>query len=173
MGAYNRTNGEPCCASPTLLQQILRNDWGFAGHVVSDCEAITDIYAHHKIVETPAQAAALAVNNGCDLECGCVFSTLIDAVDQGLINEATIDRSVGRLLETPSSLGSWQGHRKRRPPPRYRPMLSTRTTPSSYALEAARESIVLLQNDGLLPLAKTIESVAVVGPQDADDLLVI
>ena len=171
MGAYNRTNGEPCCASPTLLQQILRNDWGFAGHVVSDCEAITDIYAHHKIVETPAQAAALAVNNGCDLECGCVFSALIDAVDQGLINEATIDRSVGRLLETRLRLGL--GAAPEETP--YAAIPANVIDSDAHrilALEAARESIVLLQNDGLLPLAKTIESVAVVGP-NADDLMVL
>ena len=79
MGAYNRTNGEPCCASPTLLQKILREEWGFGGptgadaYVVSDCWAIIDIYAHHKLVETPAEAAALAVQAGCDLNCGTTY----------------------------------------------------------------------------------------------------
>ncbi len=171
MGAYNRTNGEPCCASPTLLQQILRDDWGFTGHVVSDCEAINDIYAHHKIVETPAQAAALAVNNGCDLECGCVFSALIDAVDQGLINEATIDRSVGRLLETRLRLGL--GEAPEETPYAAIPAAAIDSDAHrALALEASRESIVLLQNDGVLPLAKTIESVAVIGP-NADDLMVL
>ena len=73
MGAYNRTNGEPCCASPTLLQDILRDQWGFDGHVVSDCGAIHDIHTYHQVTKTPAESAALAVNNGCDLNCGRVY----------------------------------------------------------------------------------------------------
>jgi beta-glucosidase len=85
MGAYNRVNGEACCASATLLQKILREEWGFEGYVVSDCWAIIDIYAHHKIVATPEEAAALAVHNGCDLNCGCTFPRLEGAVEQGLI----------------------------------------------------------------------------------------
>ncbi len=171
MGAYNRTNGEACCASPTLLQQILRDEWGFAGHVVSDCEAITDIYAHHKIVDTPAQAAAMAVNSGCDLECGCVFSALIDAVDQGLIDEATIDRAVGRLLETRLRLGLIDTPEET-PYAAIPAEVIDSDAHRALALEAAHESIVLLHNDGLLPLAKTIESVAVIGP-NADDLMVL
>ena len=91
MGAYNRTNGEPCCASPTLLHKTLREDWGFDGYVVSDCGAIADIYKHHRVVATPEEAAALAVENGCDLNCGLVFSSLVRAVEQGFISEATID----------------------------------------------------------------------------------
>ncbi len=71
MGAYNRVNGEACCASPTLLQKILRDEWGFAGYVVSDCGAVDDIYSYHLLVKSAAEAAALAVKNGCDLECGC------------------------------------------------------------------------------------------------------
>ena len=86
MGAYNRTNGEPCCASSTLLQEILRQEWGFGGpdghqaYVVSDCGAIADIYRHHKVVETAAEAAALAVQNGCDLNCGATYPALREAV---------------------------------------------------------------------------------------------
>ena len=93
MGAYNRTNGEPCCASPTLLQQILREEWGFEGYVVSDCGAIRDLHANHKIVDTPQEAAAIAVNNGCDLNCGEVYNSLLLAVEEGLIDEETIDDS--------------------------------------------------------------------------------
>ncbi|MHC4606170.1 MAG: glycoside hydrolase family 3 protein, partial [Planctomycetota bacterium] len=85
MGAYNRTNGEPCCASPTLLQKILREEWGFDGYVVSDCWAIGDIFKHHKVVETPEEAAALAVRHGCDLNCGEVYPALVEAVKRGLI----------------------------------------------------------------------------------------
>ena len=78
MGAYNRLNGEACCASPTLLQKILRDTWGFDGFVVSDCGAVDDIYSNHMLVKTPAEAAALAVKNGCDLECGCTYGIPCD-----------------------------------------------------------------------------------------------
>jgi hypothetical protein len=84
MGAYNRLNGEPCCASPTLLDKILRQEWGFEGYVVSDCRAIGNIYAHHKLVETATEAAALAVKVGCDLNCGRTFAALLEAVEKGL-----------------------------------------------------------------------------------------
>ena len=80
MGAYNRTNGEPCCGNKTLLQDILRKEWGFQGHVVSDCWAIADFHEHHKVTKTPLESAALAMNNGCDINCGCTFPYLRDAV---------------------------------------------------------------------------------------------
>ncbi|MGC9358245.1 MAG: glycoside hydrolase family 3 protein, partial [Anaerolineae bacterium] len=98
MGAYNRTNGEPCCASRTLLGEILRREWGFEGYVVSDCGAIRDLYENHKVVDTAAEAAAEAVKAGCDLNCGFVYPALLVAVGQGLIDEATIDRAVKRLF---------------------------------------------------------------------------
>jgi beta-glucosidase len=171
MGAYNRTNGEPCCASPTLLQEILRERWGFAGHVVSDCEAITDIYAHHQVVNTAAEAAALAVNNGCDLECGCVFNALGDAVAAGLIDEAMINQAVARLLRTRLRLGLVEDADAS--PYATIPYEKLNCTEHrALALDAARASIVLLKNDGLLPLAKSLKSVAVVGP-NADDLMVL
>jgi len=94
MGAYNRVNGEPCCASPTLLERILRQEWGFDGYVVSDCGAIHDIYAQHQVVATAEEAAALAVKAGCDLECGGVYYALLDAVKKGLISEEAIDQAV-------------------------------------------------------------------------------
>ena len=105
MGAYNRTNGEPCCGSPTLLERILRQEWGFDGYVVSDCWAINDLFGGHGVVETPAEAAALAVKAGCDLECGCAYAALTDAVAQGLIDEATLDRSLVRLFTARMRLG--------------------------------------------------------------------
>jgi beta-glucosidase len=111
MGAYNRVNGEACCASPTLLQKILRDAWGFDGFVVSDCGAVDDIYSNHKIVKTSAEAAALAVINGCDLECGCTYGIpcdyweLSEAVEQGLLTEADLDRSVKRLFMARFRLG--------------------------------------------------------------------
>ena len=178
MGAYNRTNGEACCASPTLLQKILREEWGFGGptgseaYVVSDCGAIIDVYAHHKLVETPAEAAALAVKAGCDLNCGVTFPALLDAVDQGLIDEATIDRSLERLFTARFRLGMFD-------PPEQVPyaQIPYAVVDSAehrlLALQAARESIVLLKNEGdLLPLSKNAGSIAVIGP-NADDLQVL
>jgi beta-glucosidase len=168
MGAYNRTNGEPCCASPTLLEDILRQRWGFTGHVVSDCGAIDDIYLHHQVVATAEEAAALAVNAGCDLECGCVYDALVRAVQQGLIDEPTIDRAVTRLLLTRFKLGLFD-------PPEQVPYASIPISVNDskahqvLALRAAHESIVLLKNEGeFLPLVKTLKRIAVIGP-NADD----
>lgn len=177
MGAYNRTNGEACCASRTLLQKILREEWGFGGpsgndgYVVSDCWAIVDIYAHHKLVKTPAEAAALAVRNGCDLNCGSTFPHLREAVPQGLITEAEIDRAVTRLFTARFRLGMFD-------PPEHVPyaqipyQVVNSPEHRALALQAARESIVLLKNDGLLPLNKTLKSIAVIGPT-ADDLIAL
>jgi beta-glucosidase len=178
MGAYNRTNGEACCASPTLLQRILREEWGFGGptgndaYVVSDCWAIIDIYAHHKLVDTPEEAAALAVKNGCDLNCGSTFPALCGAVEQGLIDEATIDIAVKRLFTARFRLGMFD-------PPERVPYAQIPyevvdcDAHRALALQAARESIVLLKNEGaLLPLSKDLGSIAVIGP-NADDLLVL
>jgi len=167
MGAYNRTNGEPCCASPTLLQGILRERWGFDGHVTSDCWAIMDLYKHHHVVETREEAAAIAVKAGCDLNCGCTFDALLVAVKQGLIDEATIDRAVRRLFRTRIRLGMFD-------PPAEVPYAqipySVNDAPAHRALarRAAQEAIVLLKNDGVLPLTKDIGTIAVIGP-NADD----
>ncbi len=172
MGAYNRTNGEPCCASPTLLEQILRREWGFDGYVVSDCEAIRDIFENHKVVATAAEAAALAVKNGCELNCGRIYSVLLDSVKQGLIDEATIDQAVTRLFTARFKLGMFD-------PPASVPYahipIDVINSPAhqELALRAARESIVLLKNEGnLLPLRKDIGSIAVIGP-NADDVQIL
>jgi beta-glucosidase len=172
MGAYNRTNGEPCCASPTLLQKILREEWGFNGYVVSDCGAIRDIYANHQVVDTPQAAAALAVQNGCDLNCGEVYNSLLQAVEEGLIKEDTIDQAVKRLFaarfklgmfDSPDSVSFAQIPLSANDCPEHR----------ALALKIAQESIVLLKNTGgLLPLSKGIKSLAVIGP-NADDPLVL
>jgi beta-glucosidase len=172
MGAYNRTNGEACCASPTLLQKILREEWGFDGYVVSDCTAIYDIYAHHKIVDTPAEAAALAVKNGCELNCGAVYPALLDAVEQGLISEDTIDRALGRLFTARFRLGMFD-------PPEQVPYAQIPyevvDSPKhrEMALRVAHESIVLLKNENnFLPLKKDLGAIAVIGP-NADDVEVL
>lgn len=87
MGAYNAVNGEPCCGSPTLLRDILRGEWGFRGFVVSDCWAINDFHEFHLVTNTPAESTALALNAGCDLNCGCSYRCLITAMNQGLVTE--------------------------------------------------------------------------------------
>lgn len=165
MGAYNRTNGEACCASPTLLDKILRKEWGFQGHVVSDCWAIRDIYRDHGLAKTPQEAAAMAVNAGCDLNCGDTFPYLVKAVEEGLIDEATITQAAERLFITRIKLGMFD------PPERvaYTQIpysVNDSETHKALALEAARQSIVLLKNaDNLLPLDKTtLKSIAVIGP---------
>lgn len=167
MGAYNRTNGEPCCASKTLLQDILRDEWNFDGYVVSDCGAILDIHAHHKATETPEESAALAVKNGCDLNCGSVYRSLMGAVQQGLISEDEIDVAVKRLFKARFLLGMFD-------PPERVPYsqipyeVNDCEEHRSLALEMARESIVLLKNDGaLLPLRRDLKTIAVIGPNAA------
>jgi len=172
MGAYNRTNGEPCCASHTLLEKILRQEWGFEGFVVSDCEAIRDIFENHKVVATAEEAAAMAVENGCELNCGQVYVALLEAVEQGLIAEDTIDQAVTRLFIARYRLGMFD-------PPEMVPYAATPidvlNSPKhqKLALQVARESIVLLKNeDGLLPLSKDVESIAVIGP-NADDMQIL
>jgi beta-glucosidase len=174
MGAYNRTNGEPCCASPTLLSKILRQEWGFGGpsgsegYVVSDCGAIRDIYVYHQVVETPEEAAALAVQHGCELNCGEVYPALLKAVEQGLISEETIDRAVRRLFTARFRLGMFDPP-ERVPYARIPYEVVDSPQHRALALQAARESIVLLKNEGdLLPLRKDLESIAVIGP-NADD----
>ncbi|HHV93487.1 MAG TPA: glycoside hydrolase family 3 protein [Firmicutes bacterium] len=172
MGAYNRVNGHPACAHPKLLQEILREEWGFEGHVVSDCGAIADFHLHHKVTNTPEESAALAVNNGCDLNCGRVFESLLEAVKQGLISEEAIDRAVKRLFRTRFKLGMFDPE----------DMVPFNKIPyevndceehRQLALEMARQSIVLLKNDGLLPLDKDkIKTIAVIGP-NADDKQVL
>jgi beta-glucosidase len=168
MGAYNRTNGEPCCASPVLLDEMLRREWGFDGYVVSDCGAIHDIHAHHQVVETPAQAAALAVKAGCDLNCGATYPALREAVEQGLIDEGSIDRALGRLLSARFRLGMFDPP-EQVPYAQIPPQIVNSVEHQALARQAARESIVLLKNaDGLLPLSKEVGAIAVIGP-NADD----
>lgn len=172
MGAYNRTNGEPCCASPTLLQKILREEWGFDGYVVSDCEAIRDIFENHKVVNSPEAAAALAVNNGCELNCGSFYKTLGRAIEQGLITEEVIDRAVERLFTARFKLGMFDPAGQ---VPYTQIPFSVVNSPAHQQLtrRTARESIVLLKNEGnLLPLPKNPASIAVIGPM-ADNYMVL
>jgi len=172
MCAYNRTNGEPCCANTHLLGDTLRGEWGFDGYVVSDCGAIDDIYKRHHFVKTAEEASALAVKRGTDLECGDSYKALVNAVKQGLISEAEIDTAVKRLFEARFRLGMFD-------PPEIVPYakipFSANDSPEhrQLALEAARESIVLLKNqNNTLPLSKDLKSIAVIGP-NADEVPVL
>ena len=162
MGAYNRTNGEPCCASRSLIEEVLRGEWGFAGHVVSDCGALDDFHQGHKITADAAESAALALRRGCDLECGRVFEHLPEALERGLATEADVDRALARTLTTRFKLGMFD-------PPESVPYTSIPTevigceAHRELAYEAALKSLVLLKNaGGLLP--PTLRSVQVVGP---------
>src|SRR5690606_18878092 len=105
MGAYNRVNGESASASPRLLQQILRDEWGFKGYIVSDCDSIEDIYRHHEIVATPEEAAALGVKSGLAINCGKTYAALVGAVRQGLVTEAEIDAVLTQAMLTRFQLG--------------------------------------------------------------------
>ncbi len=173
MCAYNRYMGKACCGSDDLLKQILRNDWGFDGYIVSDCGAVADIYRNHKIVDTAPEAAALAVKSGTDLNCGRVYDpTLVEAVKQGLITEAEIDVSVKRLYRAKFKLGMFD-------PPEMVPFSKIPYSENDseehrkLALKAAQESIVLLKNDkNTLPLKKNLKKIAVIGPTaDSYDML--
>ena len=169
MGAYNRVNGESASASPRLLLDILRKAWGFDGYVVSDCGAIDDIHARHKLVATPEEAAALGVTKGCDLECGSVYKTLGRALERGLLREADLDVAVRRLMLARLRLGMFDPPEK---VPYAQIPYSVNDAPDHdrLARKVAQESVVLLKNDGILPLRKDVGRIVVVGPT-ADDLV--
>jgi len=168
MGAYNRTNGEACCASKTLLKDILRDEFGFKGYVVSDCGAICDINKNHGLTENEAESAALAVNNGCDLNCGSAFQWLQSAVALGLVSEETITECVERLYEARFRLGMFADDCEYDNIP-YDVVECEKHTALNRKM--AQESIVLLKNDGILPL-KDEGKIAVIGP-NADEVLVL
>ncbi len=164
MGAYNRTNGEPCCGSKTLLKDILRDDWGFKGHVTSDCWAIKDFHEYHMVTKTAPESVALAVNNGCDTNCGNMYLNLMIAYNEGLVTEEKIDESVSRLMMTRMKLGMFDKDENV-------PFADTSydlvdcKEHRELALKASKESLVLLKNADLLPLKKdALKSIAVIGP---------
>ena len=163
MGAYNRLYGTPCCASSLLLGTLLREQWGFKGHVLSDCDAISDFFYGHRFSPTIEAAAATAVKAGCDLCCGTEYQRLADAVRDKLLKESELDTAVGRLLEARFRLGMFD-------PPALVPYAKIAATEydtpahDELALRMARESVVLLKNDGLLPLDRAkIRRIAVMG----------
>lgn len=167
MGAYNRTNGDPCCAHPYLMQEVLRDKWGFTGYYVSDCWALVDLYQGHNLVENATEAAALALNAGTNLNCGSTYPELVKAVAQGLTSEKMIDQNLRQLLPTRFKLGLFD-------PPGIVPFDTIGTSwirsaqHVGLSLEAAEKSLVLLKNkDDLLPLDPAVSSVFVTGPTAA------
>jgi len=172
MGAYNRVYGESASASQFLLQDTLRRDWGFKGYVMSDCWAIVDIWKNHRIVATPEEAAALAVKKGTELNCGATYAKYLPiAVQKGLISEAELDDALTRLFTARMRLGMFD------PPEKVewaQIPYSVNQSPEHDALarKMAQESIVLLKNDGVLPLSPETKRIAVIGPT-ADDTMAL
>jgi beta-glucosidase len=161
MGAYNRTNGEPCCANKPLMVDTLRDKWGFEGHFVSDCWAIKDFHENHKVTSSPEESAKLALEMGCDLNCGCTYQSIMNGVRAGLISEDLITTSCERLFTTRFLLGMFDKTE-------YDEIPYEKVECKDHlkvASKAAKESVVLLKNDGLLPLNKdNIKTIGVVGP---------
>ena len=166
MTAYNRFRGDPCAASKYLVQDILRGEWGYDGMVVSDCWAIPNFYTkgEHEIVETDVEAAAMAVKNGLDVECGSTFQKIPEAVESGLLDEADLDRNVLRILTQRFKLGEMDGES---PWDGLDPAIVEGPEHRALALDMAHETMVLLQNNGILPLDPGAK-IALVGP-NADD----
>ena len=171
MCAYNRLYDEPCCGSKYLLKEILRDEWGFEGHIVTDCWALDDIWLRHKVVETREEAAAMAAKAGASLNCGYIYRHIPDAIEKGLIEESTVDSILRPLLKTrfrlgmfdPQELVPWSG---------LGPEVVNSPEHRSLAYEAAVKSIVLLQNENnILPLNRdSISNIFVTGPTAADIL---
>jgi len=167
MCAYNSIDGAPACANTMLLQQTLKHNWHFDGYIVSDCAAITDVAVGHKFAPNMPHAAAVSVKAGTDLSCGKEYASLVEAVHQNLITESEIDQSVKRLFTARFRLGMFD-------PPAAVPFNSIpfsendSATHSELSLEAARASFVLLKNNpGTLPLAGSVHTIAVIGPNAA------
>ena len=162
MGAYNRTNGEPCCGSRTLMVDLLRNKWKFKGYFTSDCWAIADFHLHHMVTDTPTESVALALKNGCDLNCGNTYAYLLAALKEGLISEEDIRRSAVRLMTTRMKLGMFD---KETPFDQIPYDVIDCEEHQRLNEEVTRKSLVLLKNNGILPLDKAkLKNVAVIGP---------
>lgn len=167
MCAYNSTNGEPCCGNTYLLQDVLRHQWGFKGHILSDCWALVDIYQGHKTVANAAEAAALALKRGVNLDCGNTYPSLADAVKQGLVTAKQIDSSLSILFRTRFKLGQFD-------PPSNNPYnnipesVINSTEHRNLARQVARQSIVLLKNNGALPLKTDLKKYFLTGPNAAN-----
>lgn len=161
MGAYNRTNGEPCCGSNTLIRDILRDQWGFQGHFVSDCWAIKDFHENHRITQDAKESAAMALKAGCDVNCGNTYLHILKAYQAGLVTEEDITQAAERLFTTRFLLGLFDGSEYDDIP--YEVVECKEHI--QLARDAARKSAVLLKNNGVLPLKKSeINTIGVIGP---------
>ena len=161
MGAYNRVNGEPACAQNYLMNDVLRGDWGFEGHFVSDCWALRDFHENHKVTKCMEDSAALAINTGCDLNCGCTYLVLDKAVKQGKVSKETVRQAAIRLFTTRFLLGLFQETEYDNIP--YDVIECKEHL--ALASKAAAESVVLLKNDGTLPIDQNkFKTIAVIGP---------
>lgn len=162
MGAYNRTNGEPCCAHEYLMDEVLRGQWGFEGHYVSDCWAVRDFHENHKVTQGPQESVKLALERGCDVNCGCTYQHIMAAYEAGKIKEDVIRRSAVRLFTTRFLLGMFEEETP------YDKISYEKVECKEHlelALKATKESVVLLKNNGILPLKKdTIKTIGVIGP---------
>ena len=168
MGAYTRLNGDPTCASPFLMGKL--KEWGFDGYFVSDCWAIRDFHESHRVTKTPTESAAKAINAGCDLNCGNTYVHLLAAEKEGLVSKETIRNAVVRLMRTRMRLGLFEEHTEFDDIP-YDVVACDEHR--KVSLECAEKSMVLLKNNGMLPLKKeSLKSIAVIGPNsDSIDAL--
>lgn len=168
MCAYNRTNNEPCCANNYLIDDVLKGQWGFDGHLLSDCWALVDFYSEigHGTVETKEEAAALAVKSGVNLNCGDTYPALLDAVEKGFVTEEEIDEALVKLMETKFKLGMFDP-RDANPYNAIPTDVIDSDEHRQLAYEAALKSVVLLKNNGILPLKNDLSRYYVVGPNAA------
>jgi len=162
MGAYNRTNGEPCCANTYLMEEVLRKEWQFEGHFVSDCWAVRDFHENHKVTASPEESAALALKKGCDLNCGCTYRSILAAYDQGLIDKEDIRTAAINLFTTRYLLGEFTDNEYNKIP--YEVVECKEHL--AVARKAAEKTIVMLKNDNkVLPLKLAeINTIGVIGP---------
>lgn len=162
MGAYNRTNGEVCCAHSQLMDDVLFGRWGFEGYFVSDCGAVCDFHNNHKVTPDGPHSAALALNHGCNINCGNAYANILKALEQGLVTEETVDENLVKAYTTRFLLGEFEENRP------YSQIGFEKVDCEEHRLknlEAARRSLVLLKNDGVLPVSREgLTSVAVIGP---------
>lgn len=165
MGAYNRTNGDPCCGNKTLLQDILRKEWGFQGHVVSDCWAIKDFHEGHGVTGGALESVAMAMNNGCDLNCGQLFAYMTEAVQQGMVSEERLDEALVNLFTARMKLGVFD-EKGSTPYDDIPYTVVDSGEMKALNLKAAEKCITLLKNeDNILPLDKTkLKTIGIIGP---------
>lgn len=165
MGAYNRTNGAPCCGNSYLLQDILRKEWGFEGHVTSDCWAIKDFHEGHLVTSTPVESVSMAMNNGCDLNCGNLFHFLTQVVENGMVDEKRLDEAVENLFMARMKLGVLD-KKEENPFDKIPYTVVDSEEMRKLNREVARRSVVLLKNENhILPLdKKKLHTIGVIGP---------